>query len=71
MALNYQGIEDDSLPLIPKDSLQQYDNFQIYDICCIDDLDNPNLIGDGLLAIQAYSVNPIACNFIQIVNFYH
>lgn len=71
MSNSYQGIEDNSLPLIPKPSLQQYDNFQIYDICCLDDLENPNMIGDGFLAIQAYSVEPITCDFIQIVNSYH
>lgn len=71
MTRSYQGIEDNSLPLIPKPSLQQYDNFQTYDICCLDDLDNPNIIGDGFLAVQAYSVEPITSNFIDIINTYH
>jgi hypothetical protein len=62
---------DSDAPVATKTYLQGYDNYGIYDICCIDNLDNPNLIGSGFLAIQAYSIDPITCNFIQIVNSYH
>jgi hypothetical protein len=62
---------DADAPVVPKIYLQGYDNYGIYDICCIDDLDNPNVIGSGFLAVQAYSVEPITCNFIEIVNSYH
>lgn len=62
---------DSDAPIAPKTYLQGYDNYGLYDIVCIDNLDNPNLIDDGFLAIQAYSVDPITCDFIAIVNNYH
>jgi hypothetical protein len=33
---SYLNINDDYLPAVPKPSLQQYDNYQIYDIVCVD-----------------------------------
>ncbi len=36
MPLDYLGIEDNTLPITPKPSLQQYDNYQIYTLVCID-----------------------------------
>jgi hypothetical protein len=33
---SYYGIDDDRLPDIPKPALQRYDNYQIYDIHCVD-----------------------------------
>jgi hypothetical protein len=62
---------DADAPAAPKIYLQGYDNYGIYDIFCIDDLANSNVIGSGFLAVQAYSVEPVTCNFIEIVNSYH
>lgn len=33
---SYYGIDDERLPDNPKPVLQQYDNYQIYDIHCVD-----------------------------------
>jgi hypothetical protein len=76
----YQGISDNSLPLIPKPSLQQYDNYQIYDVCCNDEIKETYVDGEVVstdikkfnhfLAIQAYSVVPIISDFIEVVNTY-
>ena len=63
---SYQGIEDDYLPVIPKPSLQQYDNYQIYDLICVDK--SPTIQFKNFVAIQAYSPFPIPCDFIAIAN---
>jgi hypothetical protein len=68
---NYQGINDSYLPTISKPSLQQYDNYQIYTLVCIDDTENQIKIGNGFLAIQSFSIEPIEINFISLVNTYH
>ena len=65
---SYHGISDDRLPLVSKPSLQQYDNYQIYDLVCIDKSSSNEF--KNFLAIQAYSTKPILCNFIAIVNTY-
>ena len=64
--MNYQGIEDDYLPLVPKPSLQQYDNYQIYDLVCIDKAASQQLL--NFLSIQAYSPFDINCDFVAIAN---
>jgi hypothetical protein len=45
---------------IPKPSLQQYDNYQIYSIACIGDT------LDKLLAFQVYDITLIPVDFTQI-----
>lgn len=40
--MNYFGIEDDHLPPVPKPSLQQWDNYQIYTLVCTDETININ-----------------------------
>jgi hypothetical protein len=61
---SYQGIDDEYLPLSPKPSLQQYDNYQIYDLVCVDK--SPTVKFKNFLAIQSYSIKPINCDFISI-----
>lgn len=80
MSNSYQGIEDNSLPLIPKPSLQQYENFQIYHLVCVDEVKQTfvnNVVTNtqvkkqqSFLAIQAYSTVPIIADFVEIVNNY-
>jgi hypothetical protein len=65
---SYQGIEDNYLPSVPKPSLQQYDNYQIYDVVCIDK--SPTQRFKSWLAVQAYSTSPVQCDFIAIANTY-
>lgn len=65
---SYQGITDNRLPAVPKPSLQQYDNYQIYDLVCVDK-STTNQFKD-FLAIQAYSPLQITCDFIAIANTY-
>jgi hypothetical protein len=68
MSDNYQGIADDGLPPLPKPSLQQYDNYQIYDLVCVDKLVSEKF--KHFLAIQAYSPYQIQCDFVAIANTY-
>lgn len=65
--MTYLNHSDDRLPPIPKESLQQYDNYQIYDLVCVD---KPEGKFKNFLAIQAYSTKPINCDFITIANLY-
>lgn len=78
----YLGIEDSYLPAIPKPSLQQYDNYQIYDMHCVDILyehtvgqsilkPNPRDVQSNWLAVQVYSIGIIPCDFNKIVSKYH
>lgn len=64
----YQGIDDDYLPLVSKPSLQQYDNYQIYDLVCVDK--SSDQLRKDFLAIQAYSPRIIHTDFIAIANTY-
>lgn len=66
--MNYHGINDNYLPTVPKLSSQQYDNYQIYDLVCVDK--SPSKKFKNFLAIQAYSPYPINSNFIDIVAQY-
>ena len=63
---------DPYAPPISKPSLQQYDNYQIYDLYCVDIISD--VVIDGvmsgkqdkgfyLLAVQAYSPSIVKCNF--------
>jgi hypothetical protein len=61
-------LEDTQLPQTPKHSLQQYDNYQIYNLVCIDK--SSTQIFKNWLAIQAYSPHLIDCDFISIANTY-
>jgi hypothetical protein len=65
---NYQGVDDDYLPPIPKPSLQQYDNYQIYDLICVDKTVTNQF--KNWLAVQAYNPSVIDCDFISIANTY-
>jgi hypothetical protein len=77
---SYLGCGDDYLPDIPTPSLQQYDNYQIYDIGCVDfwyettvdgvTTQSPITKQTAFLAVQAYSVTPIECDFIAIMQVY-
>ncbi len=73
-------------PPISKPSLQQYDNYQIYDIYCFDVVSNTKVINSisgetntvsnqlkqGFIAVQAYSPDaPILCDFSTIAEQYH
>lgn len=58
-------VGDTYLPAIPKPSLQQYDNYQIYSIACIG-----SRIEKALL-YQTYNINPIPVDFTQIVMKYN
>ena len=72
--------EDVYAPETLKPSLQQYDNYQIYDLYCEDitfqvassvDGNYANLIKNkNRLAVQAYSIQPIPCNFDAIIKQY-
>jgi hypothetical protein len=64
-------------PVVSKPSLQQYDNYQIYDIHCIDiayAVSNGAIIQPELqksfIAVQAYNPTPILCDFNQIIATY-
>lgn len=69
--------DDHYKPTSPKSQLQQYDNYQIYDIACVDitknkiELNGTNSSsqakGVKRIAVQAYNPVPIKCNFAQIV----
>ncbi len=81
--MTYLGHSDQDLPSIPKPSLQQYDNYQIYDMVCVDvayemrrQSDN-SVIDNNLvmpksswMAIQAFSPYDRECDFIEIANTY-
>jgi|GEM_PF-6043480 len=73
MIESYQGIEDSYLPTDVKPSLQQYDNYQIYDIYLSDAIYSPTIKKIGLikLAVQKYSpLGVIDCDFNSIANLY-
>lgn len=71
---------DENTPAVSKPLLQQYDNYQIYDLYCIDvTIDKTNYDGshkqvfqlqNSFLAVQAYSCLPIKCNFNAIASQY-
>ena len=73
-------LNDPYRPLVPKSSLQQYDNYRIYDLVCVDEVKTTYSAGSvvnvtskkqqDFLAIQAYSVIPILPDFVAIVNAY-
>lgn len=66
--MDYQGISDADLPNTPKPSLQPYDNYQIYDLICVDK--SSTELQKDFLAIQSYSPRIIHTNFIAIANTY-
>jgi hypothetical protein len=78
----YLGIDDNRLPAIPKPSLQQYDNYQIHDLYCIDIVyaQIPNLpsitppqpvLKKSFLAVEMVSPNTsISCDFNAIASTY-
>jgi hypothetical protein len=79
--MSYQGIQDEILPNTVKPSLQQYDNYQTYDICCVDvwfettDLQSNVTRSEvtkqlSFLAIQAYNTSDILCDFTAIATQY-
>jgi hypothetical protein len=78
---SYLGHVDGYLPVIGVPSAQQYDNYGIYDIVCVDILLHKYLTNvivsttttaqSSWLAIQAYSVESIPMNFQTIINMYN
>lgn len=67
-SVEYQGITDNNLPLIPIEPLRQYDNYQIYDLVCVDN--SLTQLFKSWLAIQSYNVTPILCDFVAIAKTY-
>lgn len=77
---DYQGIEDEYLPPVVKPSLQQYDNYQIYDLYCTDiysiridvngTTENVCTSNTNRLAVQAYNINPIPIDFNTVIKNY-
>jgi hypothetical protein len=78
--INFYMTGDDYAPVISKPSLQQWDNYQIYDISCVDirvDIANSNNLNNSsnislasFIAVQSYNHTPIKCNFNNIINIY-
>jgi hypothetical protein len=79
--MDFLGHDDIYLPANPKASAQGLDNYGIYDLVCTDAVYSTyssNTITsvrkkerENFLAIQAYSVQPIACDFQSIVSTYN
>jgi hypothetical protein len=77
---DYLPDDDPTVPLIPKPRLQQYDNYQIYHVMCVDvqstvsningQVTNVSDLNISPLAVQAYSPHLITCNFVAIANTY-
>ena len=72
-------INDEYRPLIPKPHLQQYDNYQIHHLYCVDIFCQKNrdgnvtpddLIFQSFIAVQAYDIADIECNFDEIIQAY-
>lgn len=72
---------DNYKPTVSKPSLQQYDNYQIYDIYCKDIVYSPMVIEGNInsppplfkkdfLAVQRFSSISIDCDFTQIASTY-
>jgi hypothetical protein len=63
-----------------KPALAQWDNYQIYNLGCVDTwterMSNGEILRDAIklktsfIAVQAYSIQPIACDFSAIMNTY-
>jgi hypothetical protein len=75
-------LKDEYAPSVPNPPLQQYSPYQTDDIYCIDIasvvtdengeiIENNYLELQEFLAVQAYSIEPIRCNFNQIAKDYH
>jgi hypothetical protein len=75
-----EGAGDTYRPSIPKHSLQQYSPYQTDDVYCDDIIylvandkgvtyEMP-LKAESKLAVQAYAITPIHCNFNQIARDY-
>jgi hypothetical protein len=70
---SYLGADDNYLPLISKPSLQQYDNYQIHDLYCVDIVESPTNIKlfKQFLAVERVSPHgEINCDFNQIAELY-
>lgn len=70
---------DKDTPLVSKPSLQQYDNYQIYDLYCVDIISDVVVNGVAtvkqnkgisVLAVQAYDPNIVKCDFNALVTQY-
>ena len=81
IAQYFDQTQDECQPPIHKPFLSAYDNYQIYDICCVD-VWFETIKSDGtiikspvekqlsFLAIQAYNPTVIKCDFMAIVEAY-
>ena len=70
---NYFGLDDNYLPVLPKPSLQQYDNYQIHDFYCVDIINSPTDIKlfNQFLAVERVSPDgEIDCDFQEIAELY-
>jgi hypothetical protein len=78
--INIYMTGDDYSPVFLNPSLQQYDNYCIYDISCVDitvdrtnyDASHTIIINNktSFLAVQAYNPSLIQCDFNSIMNQY-
>lgn len=81
LRVDYLSHEDSYLPVNSKPELQQWDNYGIYDLICTDSIYSTyssNVITrvrkrklQNFLAVQAYSVVPISCDFQAIASTYN
>jgi hypothetical protein len=78
-SINDYLVGDAYAPTVLKPSLQQYDNYQIYSIACVDvnyrgySTNNdipPDVLFTRFIAWQTYSIVSIRCDFNAIVNTY-
>jgi hypothetical protein len=84
MALFDKLSNDKYKPAVLKPSLAQWDNYQIHNLYCVDtrrqkittingavnDTADFTITFKSFLAVQAYSVQDIPCNFDEIVRAY-
>lgn len=76
--MQYQGINDDHLPIVVKEPLRQYDNYQRHDLICEDIIYSaignntpPPVKFRNFLAIERTSlIGEIECDFTAIALMY-
>ena len=76
---SYLGKNDETLPVVSKPTSQQYDPYSIYDVHCVDITSQRNGTTETntfvtrklwTIAVQAYHITPILCDFNQIIRDY-
>jgi hypothetical protein len=66
MTIHSELPNDNYKPVTSKPSLQQYDNYQIYTVICVDKSASQQFL--DFLAIQTYSPFTIDCDFMAIAH---